>query len=163
LSPEFYSEAHFATFPTEIPRRAIKAGTSERGCCPTCGAGWVRVLDRQKLTRERPNDLTKRDGTEGTGNHCANTVAGVATRTTGWRQSCQCPPAEPVPCLVLDPFLGSGTTVAVARTLGRHGVGCELNPEYAELARIRIGKAENPSTFVDPRAKDSPLFQETAQ
>ena len=39
-------------------------------------------------------------------------------------------------------------------------VGCELNPAYAELARIRIGKAENPATFVDPRAKDAPLFTE---
>jgi hypothetical protein len=35
-----------------------------------------------------------------------------------------------------------------------------LNPEYAELARVRIGKAERPTTFVDPRIKDAPLFQE---
>lgn len=48
--------------------------------------------------------------------------------------------------------------VAVARELGRYGVGCELNPEYAKLAHIRIGKADRPSTFVDPRAIDSPLF-----
>jgi len=158
LAPEPYAEAHFATFPTEIPRRAIKAGTSERGCCPACGAPWRRVVAREKLTRERPNALTKRDGDEGTGNHCANTVAGVATRTTGWEPTCPCPPAEPVPCMVLDPFLGSGTTIAVARELGRHGVGCELNPEYAALARIRIGRAEKPATFVDPRVKDAPLF-----
>lgn len=158
LGPEPYAEAHFATFPTEIPRRAIKAGTSEKGCCPACGAPWRRIVAREKLTRHRPNAITKRDGADGTGNHCANTVAGVATRTTGWEPTCQCPPADPVPCTVLDPFLGSGTTVAVARELGRHGVGCELNPEYAALARIRIGKAEKPSTFVDPRAKDAPLF-----
>lgn len=158
LAHEPYAEAHFATFPTEIPRRAIKAGTSERGCCPACGAPWRRVVAREKLTRERPNALTKRDGDEGTGNHCANTVAGVATRTTGWEPTCPCPPAEPVPCMVLDPFLGSGTTIAVARELGRHGVGCELNPEYAALARIRIGRAEKPATFVDPRVKDAPLF-----
>lgn len=162
LGPEPYADAHFATFVTEIPRRAIKAGTSEKGCCPGCGAGWVRVIDRQKLTRERPNDLTKRTGENGTGNHCANTVAGIATRTTGWRPSCGCCLTDTVPAVVLDPFLGSGTTVAVARELGRHGVGCELNPEYAELARIRIGKAEKPATFVDPRVKDAPLFQENA-
>lgn len=158
LGPEPYAEAHFATFPTEIPRRAIKAGTSERGCCPGCGAGWVRITDRTQIKRERPNDYTKRDGADGTGNSCANSVAGVSVRTTGWRPSCECGIAETVPALVLDPFVGSGTTVAVARELGRHGVGCELNPEYAELARIRIGRAERPATFVDPRAKDSPLF-----
>jgi DNA modification methylase len=39
---------------------------------------------------------------------------------------------------VLDPFAGSGTTLAVAAELGRNGIGCELNPEYIELANQRI-------------------------
>jgi DNA modification methylase len=38
LGPEPYKEAHFATYPSASPRRAIKAGTSEKGCGPTCGA-----------------------------------------------------------------------------------------------------------------------------
>ena len=41
--------------------------------------------------------------------------------------------------VVLDPFLGSGTTAAVARQLGRHYIGIELNPEYCTLAEKRIG------------------------
>ena len=41
--------------------------------------------------------------------------------------------------LVLDPFTGSGTVGMVACGLGRRFVGCELNPEYAEIARDRIG------------------------
>ena len=66
-----------------------------------------------------------------------------------------------MPCLVLDPFLGSGTTVAVARELGRYGVGCELNPEYAKLAARRIGKAERPETYRDDtKETDAPLFTE---
>lgn len=40
---------------------------------------------------------------------------------------------------VLDPFTGSGTTGAVAIRHQRHFVGCELNPQYIELARARIG------------------------
>ena len=158
LGPEPYREAHFACFPTEIPRRAILAGTSEKGACPDCGAPWRRITTREKLTRERPNDYTKRDGEEGTGNLIANSVAGVAVRTTGWEPTCKCGNPDVVPCVVLDPFLGSGTTIAVARTLGRHGVGCELNPQYAALARDRIGKAEKPSTYVAEKADDSPLF-----
>jgi DNA modification methylase len=43
---------------------------------------------------------------------------------------------------VLDPFAGSGTTLAVAAELGRSGIGCELNPEYIELANQRIAKSK---------------------
>jgi len=43
---------------------------------------------------------------------------------------------------VLDPFAGSGTTLAVAAELGRSGIGCELNPEYIELAEQRIAKVK---------------------
>lgn len=39
---------------------------------------------------------------------------------------------------VLDPFAGSGTTGMVALRHGRSFIGCELNPEYAQLARHRI-------------------------
>ena len=41
--------------------------------------------------------------------------------------------------VVLDPFMGSGTTGMVAAQMGRHFVGIELNPEYTELAYKRIG------------------------
>mgnify|MGYP004718016555 FL=1 len=41
--------------------------------------------------------------------------------------------------IVLDPFLGSGTTAAVAKQMGRHYIGIELNPDYCALAEQRIG------------------------
>ena len=47
----------------------------------------------------------------------------------------------PVGGVVLDPFTGSGTTGAVAKRLGRDFIGCELNPQYAELAEQRISKS----------------------
>lgn len=40
---------------------------------------------------------------------------------------------------VLDPFMGSGTTGAVCLSTGRHFVGIELNPQYADLVRERLG------------------------
>ena len=46
-----------------------------------------------------------------------------------------CPPDG----IVLDPFLGSGTTAAVAKQMGRHYIGIELNPDYCALAEQRIG------------------------
>lgn len=46
--------------------------------------------------------------------------------------------ACPAGGVVLDPFMGSGTTGMVARTYGADFVGIEINPAYAELARQRI-------------------------
>jgi len=47
--------------------------------------------------------------------------------------------------IVLDPFFGTGTTGAVAKKLGRHYVGIEADPTYADVARKRIA-AINPSS-----------------
>jgi hypothetical protein len=49
--------------------------------------------------------------------------------------------------LVLDPFLGSGTTLKVARVCGRRGVGYEINPGYADLVAERIREQWTPSSF----------------
>jgi DNA modification methylase len=54
--------------------------------------------------------------------------------------------------LVLDPFAGSGTTGVVALKLGRRFVGCELNPEYRDLACERIGAIAEESTVKAQRA-----------
>lgn len=51
--------------------------------------------------------------------------------------------------LVLDPFMGAGTTAVVAERLGRQWVGCELNPEYAAIAEARIRVAQPGLSFGD--------------
>lgn len=133
-----YSGAHFATMPTTLAELCIKAGTSERGACTSCGTPYVRQVEKRKITRSRPNDFVKRTGKAGTGNSCANTVAGVETKTVGWKPGCSCDSCESSQCVVLDPFAGSGTTLVVAKQLGRVGWGIELNAEYVELARERV-------------------------
>jgi DNA modification methylase len=45
--------------------------------------------------------------------------------------------------VVLDPFLGSGTTLIQCRQMGRHGIGIELSPEIANNAEIRINSERN--------------------
>jgi DNA modification methylase len=42
--------------------------------------------------------------------------------------------------VVLDPFVGSGTTAIVAKNLVRNFIGVEINPEYCEMARARIAR-----------------------
>jgi len=49
--------------------------------------------------------------------------------------------------VVLDPFLGSGTTVAVAKRLGRRGIGYEINPDLKAEITKRLGtKVQNDET-----------------
>jgi DNA methylase len=45
--------------------------------------------------------------------------------------------------IVLDPFMGSGTTAVVAETLGRRWIGIELNPKYITIARRRLTQTQN--------------------
>lgn len=134
-----YAGAHFATMPTTLAELCIKAGTSDVGCCGECGSPFERVIKKTKVLRSRPNDYVKRKGQRGTGNSCSNSVAGTLTATTGWKQTCGCQDAESsMPCTVLDPFAGSGTTLLVAERLGRNSIGIELNDEYITIAEERL-------------------------
>jgi DNA modification methylase len=62
-------------------------------------------------------------------------------KTIGWKPSCSCGVQTTLPCLILDPFAGSGTTLSVAAQLGRSYVGIELNPEYEKLIKERLNPA----------------------
>jgi len=75
----------------------------------------------------------------------------VATRPYKGAHFATFPPALIEPCIlagsrpgdiVLDPFMGSGTTAAVALQHGRQYIGCELNPEYGPLQQERITSAQ---------------------
>ena len=131
-------EAHFATFPEALVEPCIKAGTSERGACPECGAPWRRVVERLPVTGRNEN---KTPAAAHAAVKCSR--AGEShVKTVGWEPSCTCGCEETIPCVVLDPFGGSGTVAKVARDLGRSSISCELNPEYVEIAkkRLRIGE-----------------------
>jgi hypothetical protein len=140
FSTQSYEGAHFATFPEELPRRCIKAGTSEKGCCPECKAPWVRVLT-EPSGGTTGSDWNKRDvGDENVHRKGGQKLYGtyVPRQTMGWEPSCSCGHPNPLPCTVLDPFGGAGTTAKVARDLGRKSVLIELSEPYASLAADRL-------------------------
>jgi hypothetical protein len=164
IAPHSFPDAHFATFAPELAERCIRAGTSERGCCATCGAPWVRVVERGKpdLAHQRAsggNLLGEYHGTS-TKDHAAHGVqdasavkarilAGMVHKeTTGWAPGCACNAAV-APCAILDPFCGAGTSLMVADRLRRHAIGIELNADYAAMIRARL-------------VKDAGLFMEIA-
>ena len=61
------------------------------------------------------------------------------TQTLGWKPTCSCNACPPIPCTILDPFSGSGTTGVVALRHGRRYLGIELNAEYVAMSERRIG------------------------
>jgi DNA modification methylase len=131
-----FQGAHFATFPPGLVEPCIKAGTSEKGCCRSCGAPWVRRTERTR-TPTRPGDAGEYK-TEDPQRHVTD------VSTVGWDAGCTCG-VEPAPCLVLDPFGGAMTTGLVAYHLGRRFVGIELNPGYLEMGRKRLCEASGVS------------------
>jgi DNA methylase len=74
--------------------------------------------------------------------------------TTGWKPGCECG-ANVVPCTVLDPFGGAGTTGLVADRLQRDAILIEINRDYVAMAERRIAtdaplfSARNGATVVD--------------
>ena len=127
INSQPYKGAHFATFPEKLVEPCILAGTSE-GCCSVCFAPLLRQTEltaEYKVVKER---LRERLGPD---YHMKR--AGF-----GWENTCS-HGAETIPCMVLDPFMGSGTTLLVARNHGRSAIGIDLNPDYVKLAQQRLG------------------------
>jgi DNA modification methylase len=156
MSTAPFRGAHFATFPTALVRPCILAGTSERGCCAGCGVPWKRIIKKGKADREWQRvsggnkdgeyhgTATKDYGSAKAQNASAvkaRILAGMCERKTiGWAADCNCELfTEPIPCTVLDPFAGSGTTGQVALELGRRAILIELNADYIGLIKKRCG------------------------
>ena len=136
--------AHFAVFPEQLCEQPIKAGCP-LFVCNTCGTPKldqsrggssssfnIRIRDVQKKRikyqdRKASNaELGRYDEHHYTPKQGKKIVFGC-DGNSGFS-----------PGVVLDPFMGAGTTAVVARKLGRRFIGFELNPEYVKLARKRL-------------------------
>lgn len=147
---------HTAMFPPALPERCILAATSAHGACSLCGAPWKRVVERGENDTEHQmacggdengeyhGEATKdyaAAGAQDASTTKARILAGMRERKTiGWAPTCEHADAPVVPCVVLDPFAGAGTTGLVADRLGRDAILIELNPVNAELSRKRIAE-----------------------
>ena len=140
IATQPFPGSHFATWPPDLVRPMVRAGTSERGCCPACGAPWVREVEKSGSDWEarKAQGEAIRHGLAGAAACQSGGYTGQATTTLGWSPSCACPPHTPIPCTVLDPFAGAGTTALVAHQERRGSVGIELNPDYLALAAARL-------------------------
>lgn len=166
-----YPEAHFATFPEALVEPMILAGSSPRAC-EVCGAPWSRVVGREW----EPDTKTGKHAGRGSG-HFRTSPGGpqdragkvwtrvVAAQTRGWQPTCTCSQEGSGRCVILDPFVGSGTSGVVALRHGRDFIGIDLSADYLTLARRRIEASLHESNVLDrPRVKvldgQMPLFED---
>ena len=164
IATQPYPGAHFATFPEALVEPCVKAGTSERGVCPECGAPWVREVERTLHPVQRTFDAGRSSDTAVKRFQDGYVPAKQTTETTGWRPGCahrhqfgtsmpsDGPPDclvceagyhietdwhDPIPATVLDPFAGSGTTARVANRLSRRAILIDLSADYLDQAMLR--------------------------
>lgn len=145
---------HFATFPKKLVEPIVKVSTSEYGCCSKCGTPYVRIVERGDDDEEAMayagadsngeyHGAAKKDyagtGAQDPSATKARILAGMKRRITrGWKAVCSCEGSTAVPCTVLDPFSGTGTSVMVAIGHNRYAIGIELSEEYIAISKERI-------------------------
>lgn len=105
--------------PENCMSACLRLATSRRGCCEHCGAPHRQELIKvdssgKQVERKKSYKLARR-----------------------WIAGCSCG-LDLVPCRVLDPFYGSGTTGVVAATLGLDCYGIEINQRWIEMARKNL-------------------------
>lgn len=167
FATEPYTGAHYATFPTALVERCIKAGTSQAGCCAVCGSPCIRQGEygapNKTTTRGQQAWAAATGQRDGRGG-----LPMRVYRTIGWVPGCDCDAAIR-PCTVFDPFVGAGTVPLVARALGRYGVGMDLSwPYLHDQARPRLQldalaawEGEHPRRQREQDYEGLPLFSPT--
>jgi hypothetical protein len=136
--------SHYATWPIALLERPIKAMSPQK-VCVTCGEPSRRIVDVSYEPHGDPSATRNEERMQ----HRQDTDAGVyaigafehgrATKnvkTVGWTD---CGHNQWRPGLVLDPFAGSGTTLAAATGHGRSAIGIDLDRRNYDLARERVG------------------------
>lgn len=146
VNPKGTTIKHFASYPPKLIEPIIRCSTSDGGCCPLCGTQWTRVVEDQgpDLEHQKACGADLAGGYDGQATKDFNgagvqnasdvkrrILAGMRKKkTVGFTQACQCDKYNPVPCRVVDPFHGTGTTSQVSVGLGREYTGFEISDVY---------------------------------
>ena len=123
-------------------KKTISTGRHDK-----CGAPWERVIEKKSSTMNiRVRDVKKgrikhtdRKAKEWEIKNYGKEELGYC-KTLDWQPTCKCNQNKLVPCTVLDPFFGAGTTGSVAEKYNRKCIGIELNSEYCEITAKRLEK-----------------------
>lgn len=131
---------HYATFSQELIDPCVASSTSQKGCCIKCGSPWKRIFDKVRVEIDKkysPKKMTE----------IINFFPEMEEKKEyqlqliekGWEKQCDCNTHKTKPCIILDPFSGMATTGVVALKYNQNYVGIEINKEYLEMSRRRLG------------------------
>lgn len=142
ISTKSYSGAHFAVFPEELIETPIKAGCP-KSVCIKCGTPMKIVYNEERIPTRPGNSAgsgksgTKEDPNQSLHVSDLSKYRQKIVRTAVKYTFCGCN-AGYKSGVVLDPFMGSGTTAVVALKQEKKYIGIELNSDYIKLADERI-------------------------
>lgn len=168
LPTESFEEAHFATFGQSLITPLIKSSSPEF-ICKKCGKAREKIWERTGFPD--PDDNQDDQGRMKSSGEIA-TDTGRRKILSGEKHAqfktenpdkflgytdCNCHVGFDKG-IVLDPFMGSGTTALVAKQLGRNYIGIELNPSYIEMANNRVNKVNVVYNYIDSGENQKNLF-----
>jgi len=128
--PTEHFTAHHATFPKALVQPCIVAGSSPQ-VCEKCLKPFQRKLERLETPSVNAEGIIE------------------TYRSVGFERTCKHDSAGVVRSVVMDPFLGSGTTGIVAAVNGRNFVGIEIVESYVDMALNRIQQEIPDLLFTD--------------
>ncbi len=142
-----YPGLHYATFPEKLVEPIVRLATSEKGCCPLCGTPIRRKTIREPVPAAvqaafeaaRVTSAATSGRTDGHTRSKPNYRRRVLR--TEWEAGCECENMDveaAVPCMVVDPFSGSGRAGVVAVRLGRRFTGIDASGDYCRDAERNI-------------------------
>lgn len=135
FNPARFDGSHFAVFPEELIEPMIRVSTSHK-TCGVCGKPWARIVDKTSNYEKRedahhPNNVPSKVDSTGWNP--------PEVSCDGWKPMCD-HEDDSGDAVVLDPFMGRGTTLFVARKMKHKSIGVDISGEYLEIARDWIRK-----------------------
>jgi len=138
-----FPEAHFAVYPEALIEPMIQAGCP-RYVCKKCGKARVKIIDNTERVNTRPGLDT---GNMKSGKDIDPNKELHNSDISKYRQQIKYKELGYTDCgcnagfeggVVLDPFIGAGTTAVVAKKQGKRYLGIEIKQEYIDMANKRI-------------------------
>jgi len=137
---------HYASYPVELILTPIKAGCPKY-ICTKCGTPRKKLYEKDVSfeSGSGKSGLTpkgKWEGMKSTGGSYDIRMGPVVNRSFHGYSDCGCGAGFKAG-IVLDPFIGIGTTAIAAKQLDRDYLGIDLNPNYIEMAKERFSMKQN--------------------